>query len=161
MAKPRILVSSTCEDLYVIREQLRNLIEEMGYESVLSEEGDIYYSPDLHVHLSCIREVPNCDMVILIVGNKFGSEFVSSPDKSITQVEHDTAYLSTIPIFAFIEHRVLHDYSTYRRLMAQDKVEGNEPDILLSKIPFGSQADIKSGLPPIAVPLTELVSRAS
>ena len=143
MAKPRILVSSTCEDLYVIREQLRNLIEEIGYEAVLSEEGDIYYSPDLHVHLSCIRELQNCDMVVLVVGNRFGSEFVPSVDKSVTQAEHDTAYVSTIPIFAFIDHRVLHDYSTYRRLMAQPKVAGNDPDLLLSKIPFGSQADVR------------------
>jgi hypothetical protein len=143
MAKPRILVSSSCEDLYIIREQLRNLIEEMGYESVLSEEGDVYYSPDLHVHLSCIREVQNCDMVILIVGNRFGSEFVSSPNKSVTQAEHDTAYVSTIPIFAFIEHRVLHDYSTYHRLITQAKGKENNPELLLTKIPFGSQADIK------------------
>lgn len=143
MARPRVLVSSTCEDLYIIREQLRALIDDMGYEAVLSEEGDIYYSPDLHVHLSCIREVSNCDMVVLIVGNRFGSEYVVCMEKSVTQTEHDTAYLWSIPIFAFIDQRVLNDYATYRRVLDKANQDHTDPELLISSIPFGSNTDIR------------------
>jgi len=144
MAKPRVLVSSTCYDLYLIREQLRNLIDDMGYEAVLSEDGDIYFNPDLHVHLSCISEIRHCDMVVLVVGNKFGSEYVLNSKKSITQTEHDTAYISTIPIFSFIDQKVLHDYSIYRKVIEQSKDKTNEEiKNLINSIPFNSQPDIR------------------
>lgn len=141
MARPRVLVSSTCADLYVIREQLKEFIDDIGYEGVLSEDGDIYYSPDLHVHLACLREVRNCEMVVLIVGNRFGSELVGKPEKSVTQGEHDTAYVESIPIFAFIDQRVLSDYATYRRIVDEnDTVTAME---IVSGTPFGSRADIR------------------
>lgn len=143
MVKPRVLVSSTCQDLHHIREQLRYLIEEMGYEAILSEDGDIYYSPDLHTHISCLREVRNCDMVVLIIGNRFGSEFVLSKEKSVTQMEHDTAYISTIPIFSFIDEQTMNDYKTYRNVLQQAERDEENPDELLSRIPFGSCTDTR------------------
>lgn len=143
MAKPRVLVSSTCADLYIIREQLGALIERFGYDPVLSEDGDIYYSPDLHVHLSCIREVHNCDMVVLLVGNKFGSEFTEDRTRSITQAEHDQAFLSRLPIFAFIQERVLHDHTIYKRICDEHRDDKEKIETLLSEIPFGAQTDLK------------------
>lgn len=141
MARPRVLISSTCADLYVIREQLKEFIDDIGYEGVLSEDGDIYYSPDLHVHLACLREVQNCEMVVLIVGNRFGSELVGMPEKSVTQGEHDTAYFESIPIFAFIDQRVLSDYATYRRIVDEnDSLTAKES---VAGTPFGSRADIR------------------
>ncbi|MBW2570128.1 MAG: DUF4062 domain-containing protein [Deltaproteobacteria bacterium] len=46
MAKPRIFVSSTYYDLKHIRAPLEIFIESLGYESILSEKGDIAYSPE-------------------------------------------------------------------------------------------------------------------
>lgn len=144
MAKPRVLVSSTCYDLYLIREQLRNLIEDMGYDAVLSENGDIFYSPDFHVHLSCLNDVQNCDMIVLIIGNKFGSEYILDPKKSITQKEHELAHLSAIPIFSFIDQKVLHDFSIYRKVIENNKTQNqNDINSLLHQIPFNSNPDLK------------------
>ncbi|MEO5912339.1 MAG: DUF4062 domain-containing protein [Pelobium sp.] len=73
MATPRIFVSSTCYDLQEVRFQLRNFINEYGYESVLSEFDDIFYSYDKHVQDSCLEEIPKCQLFILVVGNNYGS----------------------------------------------------------------------------------------
>ncbi|MDP1845332.1 MAG: DUF4062 domain-containing protein, partial [Candidatus Moranbacteria bacterium] len=54
MPPPRVFVSSTCYDLKYIRENLRYFIERMGYEPVLSEEGDVFYDPAMHTHDSCL-----------------------------------------------------------------------------------------------------------
>jgi hypothetical protein len=143
MAKPRILVSSTCSDLYLIREQLRGLIDSFGYEPVLSEDGDIYYSPDLHVHLSCIREIRNCDLVILLVGNRFGTPFIEAPTRSITQAEHDAAFFASLPIFAFIDEKVLHDHIIYRNVIEKHRGDEKEQNRILSGIPFASQTDLR------------------
>ncbi len=50
MAVPKVFVSSTCFDLSEIREQLSRFISNYGFESVLSEHGDVFYHPDLHTH---------------------------------------------------------------------------------------------------------------
>ena len=72
MAKLRIFVSSTCYDLGVIRSELRPFIIALGHEPVMSDYADILYDPRSHTHDSCIKEVPNCDMVVLIIGSRFG-----------------------------------------------------------------------------------------
>ena len=46
MARPRVFVSSTYYDLKHIRASLDLFIEQLGYESVLSEKGDIAYAHD-------------------------------------------------------------------------------------------------------------------
>lgn len=142
MAKPRVLVSSTCRDLYLIREQLKKFIEDFGYEPILSEYGDIYYSPDIHTHLSCIREVQNCDMIILIIGKSFGTTYLNENKKSITQHEHDTGYNNNIPMFTFISNDVYQDYYTYKRISEQYENE-EKRDELLKSIPFSSDVDIR------------------
>ena len=49
MAIPRVFMSSTCYDLQEIRFQLRHFIEEIGYDPVMSEFGDIFYDLGQHV----------------------------------------------------------------------------------------------------------------
>jgi hypothetical protein len=46
MAKPRVFVSSTYYDLKHVRSSLDLFVESLGFEPVLSEKGNIAYSPD-------------------------------------------------------------------------------------------------------------------
>ena len=73
MAKPRIFVSSTYYDLKHLRSSLDNFIQSLGFESILSEKGDIAYSPDTPLDESCYREASNADIFVLIVGGRYGS----------------------------------------------------------------------------------------
>ena len=138
MAKLRIFVSSTCYDLGVIRSELRPFITALGHEPVMSDYADILYDPRSHTHDSCIKEVPNCDMVVLIIGSRFGGTGIPSvlenfdfehlksissradllefKDKlSITQLEILKAAEQSIPVYAFVDEKVFHDHHVYEK----------------------------------------------
>ena len=101
MAKPRVFVSSTYYDLKYIRASLDLFIESLGFESVLSEKGDIAYTSDRPLDESCYREAENADVFVLIVGGRYGSEASGEPKsghksfhdryESITKREYDSA----------------------------------------------------------------------
>jgi hypothetical protein len=101
MAKPRIFISSTFYDLKHVRSSLETFVVSLGYEPVLSEKGSIAYSPDVALDESCYREAKACDIFVLIVGGRYGSEVSASstPDgkgfyelyESITRREYESA----------------------------------------------------------------------
>lgn len=75
MSKLKVFVSSTCYDLSSVRSGLKRFIEEeLGYEAVLSDQQDILYDPRIHTHTACIEEVKNSDLMILIIGSRFGGQ---------------------------------------------------------------------------------------
>ena len=138
MATLRVFVSSTCFDLGVVRSQLRSFISDIGYEPIMSEYADVLYDPRVHTHTSCITEVASADLLVLIVGSRFGGKAVPEAKKalslekigglskaseilnkiegfSITQLEVLKAVESSIPIYVFVESRVLHDHEVYEK----------------------------------------------
>lgn len=138
MAKPRIFVSSTCFDLGVIRSELRPFIVNMGYEPIMSDYSDILYDPRSHTHDSCIKEVPNCDVLLLVLGQRFGGTatpaalegfdfealaktsssngiLTEHTNLSITQLEVLKAIEHSIPIYAFVDEKVYHDHLVYEK----------------------------------------------
>lgn len=138
MARLRVFVSSTCYDLDMLRGELRPFITSMGYEPVMSDYSDVLYDPRSHTHESCLKDVPSCDMVILIVGSRFGgtavpsamqhldlgsleklstqSGILESKEKlSITQLEVLKAVEAAVPVYAFVDERVLHDHHVYEK----------------------------------------------
>jgi hypothetical protein len=124
MAIPRVFVSSTCYDLKYIRENLNYFIKTLGYEPVLSEEGSIYFDPTLSTQDSCLREVPSCQLFILIIGGRFGEAYKDT-GASITNAEYREAVKSKIPIFALVDNSVLSEYFVYQKNKANPKIEEN------------------------------------
>ena len=114
MAVPRIFVSSTCYDLKYIRENLKYFITNMGYESILSEEGDVFYNPDEHTHDACLNEVGTCQVFVLIIGGRYGGKYLET-DKSITNKEYEEACRLNIPIFTLVERSVLSEHLVYQK----------------------------------------------
>lgn len=138
MPSPKVFVSSTCYDLGPVREQLRNFLLDIGYDPILSEYSDVLYDPRTHTHTSCLQEVPGADMVVLIVGSRFGGKAVpealnsisleniansgfdvsaieSIPNLSVTQLEVLKAVESQVPVFAFVDEKVWHDHLVYEK----------------------------------------------
>ena len=113
MAIPKVFVSSTCYDLKYIRENLKLFIESQGYDSVFSENGDIYYDPKIHTHDACINEVSSCQLLVLIIGGRSGGKFRDS-DKSITNMEYREAIEQKIPVFTLIEDAVYKEHYVYK-----------------------------------------------
>lgn len=146
--KLKIFVSSTCYDLSIIRSQLKSFIENMGYEAVLSEYNDIFFDPQDHTHESCVKEVSNADVVILIIGSRFGGTAIpdlqsmidfkslsasslktkvleNKESLSVTQYEILKAIEADIPVYCFIEESVWHDHRVYERNKDNDEVIKN------------------------------------
>lgn len=115
MAVPRAFISSTCYDLSEVRDRLVSFCEGFGFETALSERGDVFYHPDLHTHDSCINEISNCQIFILIIGGRFGGKHKIDPNKSVTNAEFQAARELGIPVFTFIKEGVLNDHNTYQR----------------------------------------------
>ncbi|KLV47271.1 hypothetical protein SH16_00998 [Aeromonas caviae] len=115
MAVPKVFVSSTCFDLSEIREQLSRFISNYGFESVLSEHGDVFYHPDLHTHEACVNEISNCQLFILIIGGRFGGQYVSDKSKSITNAEYDAAKRNNVPIFTYVRNSVLNNHHIFQQ----------------------------------------------
>lgn len=138
MARLRVFVSSTCYDFDILRGELRPFIIGMGYDPVMSEYSDVLFDPRSHTHDSCLKDVPSCDMVVLIIGSRFGGTAVPSAIQqvdfasletlsektnvldtkeklSITQLEVLKAVETGIPVYAFVDERVLHDHHVYEK----------------------------------------------
>lgn len=123
MAKPRVFVSSTYYDLKHLRSSLENFIDSFGFEPVLSEKGDIAYTPDAPLDESCYREASGADVFVLVIGGRYGSEASSQEKKpnkafydrfdSITKEEYKHAILRNIPIYILIESNVYSEYRTF------------------------------------------------
>lgn len=122
MAIPRVFVSSTCYDLKYIRENLKYFINSMGYESILSEDGDVFYDPDMHTHEACLSEVQNCQIFVLIIGGRYGGDYLKE-NKSITNKEYEEAIKCKIPVFALIERNVWNDHFVYQKNRQNENVD--------------------------------------
>ena len=125
MARPRIFVSSTYYDLKHVRSSLDNFIESFGFDSILSEKGDVAFTHDAPLDESCYREVTTADIFVLILGGRYGSE-ASGDDKapsrtfferyeSITKLEYEAAVKRDIPIYVLIEASVYSEFQTFLR----------------------------------------------
>ncbi len=113
MARPRVFVSSTFYDLRHVRADLEKAIRDLGYEPVLNERGSIPYSSSESLEDSCYQEVSISDILVSIIGGRYGTESKNSP-YSITQAEIKKAIGLSKPVYIFVERSVLSEYETYR-----------------------------------------------
>jgi hypothetical protein len=114
MAKPRIFVSSTYYDLKFVRADLERFIRDLGFDPVMFERGHIPYGSAKPLEDYCYKEIESCDILVCIIGGKFGSEAKESAH-SITQKELRTAIELSKQIYIFAEKAVLAEFRTYQR----------------------------------------------
>ena len=113
---PGILVSSTYFDLRQIRSDLADFIEkELGYRALLFEQPTFPIDPDVDTIENCRRRVEHdADVLILVIGGRYGY-VVQDVQKSVTNLEYLAARSKGIPIYAFVEKRVLALLPTWER----------------------------------------------
>lgn len=102
-------MSSTCYDLKQIRQNIRTFIEDdLGYEAILSEYDSFPVDPDKDTVNNCLRVVEQrADIMVLIVGCRYGY-VTERGEKSITNLEYLRARAKGIPIFVFIEQKIIN-----------------------------------------------------
>lgn len=113
MASPRVFISSTFYDLRHVRADLERMIRELGYEPIRNETGAIPYSKDEKLETSAYREVELSDILVSIIGGRYGTESRDYPRYSITQSELRRALDRGVQVFIFIEAQVLAEYRTF------------------------------------------------
>lgn len=116
MSKPRIFISSTFYDLRQVRSELDKFITNLGYESVRNEEGEIPYGKDEELQKYCYREIENVDILVSIIGSRYGSTAITEEKEkeySVSMKELKTAFEKKKYVFIFIAKSVLTEYETY------------------------------------------------
>lgn len=147
MAGLRVFISSTCVDLDAYRYQLRSLLDRHGFEPIMSDHSEVLYDPSLHTHASCLRDVEGADMLVLLIGARFGGTAVpqalplldldhaakiststallQEKNKiSITQAEAVKASTLEKPIFTFVDSKVFADHHFYQANKANPALSG-------------------------------------
>jgi hypothetical protein len=105
---PQIMISSTFFDLKHVRADLGRFIsEELGCRPLVSELPSFPIDPDVDTIENCQRRVEqDADILVLIIGGRYG--FIDSRSaKSVTNLEYLAARAKGIPIYAFVDRRIL------------------------------------------------------
>jgi hypothetical protein len=105
---PTVFVSSTCYDLKQIRADIKDFIEkQLGFDAVLSEYDSFPLDPNIGTVENCIRAVrERADIFVLVVGGRYG--YITDSGKSVTNLEYINARAKGVPIYAFVDKRLLN-----------------------------------------------------
>lgn len=119
---PTVFISSTISDLLDIRFRIRTYIDSIGFHPVMSEHGEVPYLPRYNAKDSCYEAVTRSNMLILLIGRRFGTAEESG--KSVVQREHEAAIQASIPVFALVDRDVMTAKTLY------EKSDGKNPPAL-------------------------------
>ena len=107
MSKLNVFISSTCKDLHQDRLVLKNGIENLGHNVILSESFTFPIEPTKNTIDNCINIVRNeADILILLIKDNYGY-IVPKTGRSVTHMELQTAQDKGIPIYTFTHSETL------------------------------------------------------
>lgn len=104
---PYVFISSTVEDLRHVRDAVRSTVEELGYHPVMSDYGDVGYMDNGTAETACYRSIRECQMVVLIIGKRYGSASGEDASKTVTEKEFDEAMKSGARIITLVDNDVM------------------------------------------------------
>jgi hypothetical protein len=105
-SSPTVFVSSTCYDLSQTRRDLSDFISSLGLNPILSEYNSFPVNPDYDTVKNCIETVRNnTDIMVLIVGGRYGSQ--GDSERSVTNLEYLAALAKGLPIYVFVKSSIL------------------------------------------------------
>lgn len=131
--KPQVFISSTFYDLKYVREELSNFVKGYGFEPILFESGDVGYHIGEALDESCFYAVRNADIIVLIIGGRYGSprsgqRYDDTKEyESVTRGEFNSANEANVPIVAFVDKAVYSEYKIY--LKNKKEIENKEIEI--------------------------------
>lgn len=102
-----IHVSSTCYDLQSVRYAIKEQLETFHLHVLISEERDYTVDPISPMDVTPLKNVSSSDIVVLIVGRRFGSKYPGSNQISYTEREIIEARNNRIPVVCLVDTYVL------------------------------------------------------
>lgn len=105
---PNVFISSTIEDLHHVRDAVRETISELGYQPIMSEHGGVGYMNDTAADVACYQSVQKCQLMILIIGKRYGTKTQGSGSVSVTEREYDTCMEHAPRLITFVDGEVMN-----------------------------------------------------
>jgi hypothetical protein len=96
-----------------VRADVERFLSEVGYDPVANERGHIPYGSEDALEEYCYREIQNTDILISIIGGRYGSPSASN-DNSISQIELKTAVKLSRQVYIFVDSDVKSEFRTYK-----------------------------------------------
>ena len=143
MAAPRVFISSTYYDLRHVREDIGNFIKTLGYDPVMHDKGGVTYTQTETLEASCYSELQNCDIVVCIIGNKYGTKSQDS-DLSITMKEFMSAIKAKKKIYVYILKDVFIENKTYLANKNNDFIPASVDNIEIHKFIANIKETVKN-----------------
>ncbi len=137
MARLRVFISSTYFDLRVVRSELDRFVTDHGFECVEHEQNGIPWDKDVALEDSCYAEIGTCQMLVSVVGGRFGTESAGLSQYSISQRELREAQAVGKQVYIFVERDILQEHRTWK-LNRQ-----READTTIEPIKFASVDDTR------------------
>lgn len=88
IALKTVMISSTVRDFKDARKILKEILTAAGYRVLVSEDGSILTDSREETHESCFKAVEHSDIVIFLIGNRYGSLYDESSGISVTRQEY-------------------------------------------------------------------------
>ena len=120
---PSVFISSTVNDLRHVRDAVRSTIEAIGYRPVMSEYGDIGYMGGSTAEEACYKTIPECQILVLIVGKHYGTRSKANDAQTVTEMEFDEGMKHCAHLITLVDQEVLEFKKVY---------DDNPPDKNLS-----------------------------
>ena len=120
MAAPKVFVSSTCYDLKQMRQDIEGFITSYGYDAILSEKHSVTYNIKDTLEDDCYNELSLSDMLIGIIGGRYGSESLDNSGNSVSMNEMLKAIELNKQAYIFIDRHVHTEYYTYIRNVGKE-----------------------------------------
>jgi len=117
---PNVFVSSTITDFHHLRDAIRDTINELGYNPVMSEYGDVGYLPSLSAEDSCYSTMQDCQLAIILIGKRYGD--ISTNGLSVTHNEFRTARSRKIPVICLVERETIAFKRIYDANISNDPI---------------------------------------
>jgi len=105
---PTVFISSTIEDLHHVRDAVRETVFELNYQPIMSEHGGVGYMNETAADVACYQSVKECQLMILIIGKRYGSKTQGSGLVSVTEHEYDTCMEHKPRLITFVDGEVLN-----------------------------------------------------
>lgn len=142
---PSIFVSSTVSDLHHIRESVKDLLLDLGYNPVLSDWGGVGYSPWSSAEESCYETARRANLGIVIIGKKYGS--IGKDGLSITDNEIKVLRQANIPIVFLIDDEIKTFERVYSTNPSTDfsKLGMDNPEKTFALIKTHTASEINNG----------------
>ena len=113
MDVPRVFISSTYYDLKHLRSIFLQFEAQIGFEFILFERGDISYGGSDSIEEAIMLEIESCDILVSIIGRRYGSRSKDEPSISISEREVRHALEMGCEVFVFVDPAVKAEYQTY------------------------------------------------